>query len=86
MKLVKVGWLMVGLRLRSGGVLRLSELLAVEWPFRKSDGVRIVIGALSTYFAYRLHSLQAISLIPAITFAGSVVLPRHVLVDGWRRM
>ena len=67
-KLVKVGWLMVitgcGLAAYYG-----YELLAGPSAGRGPTAcAAVVIGALSTYFAYRLHVPQAIFSIPAITF------------------
>ncbi|WP_314609129.1 threonine/serine exporter family protein [Rothia mucilaginosa] len=67
-KLVKVGWLMVitgcGLAAYYG-----YELLAGPSTGRGPTAcAAVVIGALSTYFAYRLHVPQAIFSIPAITF------------------
>ena len=67
-KLVKVGWLMLitgcGLAAYYG-----YELLAGPSTGRGPTAcAAVVIGALSTYFAYRLHVPQAIFSIPAITF------------------
>ena len=67
-KLVKVGWLMVitgcGLAAYYG-----YELLAGPSTGRGPTAcAAVMIGALSTYFAYRLHVPQAIFSIPAITF------------------
>ena len=67
-KLVKVGWLMV---ITSCG---LAAYYGYEMFAGPSTGrgptacAAVVIGALSTYFAYRLHVPQAIFSIPAITF------------------
>ena len=67
-KLVKVGWLMVitgcGLAAYYG-----YEMFAGPSTGRGPTAcAAVVIGALSTYFAYRLHVPQAIFSIPAITF------------------
>ena len=67
-KLVKVGWLMVitgcGLAAYYG-----YEIFAGPSTGRGPTAcAAVVIGALSTYFAYRLHVPQAIFSIPAITF------------------
>ena len=67
-KLVKVGWLMV---ITGCGLAAYYayELLAGPSTGRGPTAcAAVVIGALSTYFAYRLHVPQAIFSIPAITF------------------
>ena len=67
-KLVKVGWLMV---ITGCGLAAYYayELLAGPSAGRGPTAcAAVVIGALSTYFAYRLHVPQAIFSIPAITF------------------
>ena len=67
-KLVKVGWLMV---ITGCGLVAYYayELLAGPSTGRGPTAcAAVVIGALSTYFAYRLHVPQAIFSIPAITF------------------
>ena len=67
-KLVKVGWLMV---ITGCGLVAYYgyELLAGPGTGRGPTAcAAVVIGALSTYFAYRLHVPQAIFSIPAITF------------------
>ena len=67
-KLVKVGWLM--LITTCGLVAYYSyDILAGPSTGRGPTAcAAVVIGALSTYFAYRLHVPQAIFSIPAITF------------------
>lgn len=67
-KLVKVGWLMF---ITACGLAAYYsyELLAGPSTGRGPTAcAAVVIGALSTYFAYRLHVPQAIFSIPAITF------------------
>ena len=67
-KLVKVGWLML---ITGCGLAAYYayELLAGPSTGRGPTAcAAVVIGALSTYFAYRLHVPQAIFSIPAITF------------------
>ena len=67
-KLVKVGWLML---ITSCGLAAYYsyELFAGPSTGRGPTAcAAVVIGALSTYFAYRLHVPQAIFSIPAITF------------------
>jgi len=67
-KLVKVGWLMLITTCGLAAYYSYDILAGPSTGRGPTACAAVVIGALSTYFAYRLHVPQAIFSIPAITF------------------